>query len=593
MRCNASLSVGSRNAAILAAGGSAAILAAPRQLFAGETDGRAGRPRSWPAGGTPALRVLALALLTLLTFLPACGDDESALADEFERPPAADASQGVPDAGAADVSPGPQQDASVDEEPFIPEQPEEDFRFQPPAASRSFVYVANTDLNAVARIDSLTLEVRTIEVGLEPTLVRTSPAGDQALVLNEGSSDVSIISGGAEDPVLTIDVTIGANSLVLDPDGDYAVAWYNDRRAEAADVAGSLNDATLIRLGPEGAEAFNLVVGLHIREVEFDDAGTTAFFVTDDGVSVVALDEIDRDRFVPPVRVSADPLEDAQAVDREVEVTPDGRYALVRTSTSSALRLVTLADGTLRELDLGAIPTDVDLLPSGDRAVAVLRELGEVAVAAIPGSFDGTELVETYDLGDEVVGLALPVPGRDLLALYSTLDENDHLSLLDLSEGSVETWALRKGIESIFASPDGTRLLVLHTKLSGEPVPGSEDFVARSYGYSIFSLGTQTTRLILTDARPGDFTFSTDGTMAFLILSDPARDVRAIEWVNLVTGRDQTISLRRTPEAIGLIPATDRVFVSQEHEVGRMAFIDPDTGEVREVTGYHLNSRTE
>jgi DNA-binding beta-propeller fold protein YncE len=528
----------------------------------------------------------AAVALTALAFA-GCGD---AAFDEAERP-------WDPDFG---VGPGPGDDAGLDTagdagpDVFVPEQPEDDFRLQPPAVGQTYVYVANTDLNAVARIDSLTLEVRTLDVGLRPTLVRTVPGGDMALVLNQGSHDVTVIAAEAGVATFTLEVMSGANSLLIAPNGDYAFAWYDDRRARAGDVAGSLNDVTLLALEREPARAYNLVVGLHVREIEFDAAGETAFLVTDDGISVVPLAGVDRDRFVPPIRVSNDPAEDARALDREVEVTPSGAFALVRTSNASNLRLVDLASGAIREIELGGVPTDVDLLEGGERAVVLLREQAELLVVAIPGAFEGEGLVR-HSLGDEVAGLALPLPlpGGTRLALYSTLDENDHLTLFDLADGSFETWALRKGIESVFATPDGSRLLVLHTKVPGEPVPGTPGFLARSFGYTIFSLDTRTARLVLTEARPGDFTFSADGTQAFLLLNDPARSIRAVEWVNLTTGRDQTLRLRRAPEAIGVIPATGRVFVSQEHEVGRIAFIDPATGEVREVTGYHLNSRTE
>lgn len=541
-------------------------------------------------------RFLPFAFLLWLATL-ACGDDSAGAYDESYT---GDGRTSVPDdnqAGGADAGGGPA--GEPDDEPFVPEE-EADFRLQPPAASRTFVFVANTDLNSVARIDSLTLQIDTIDVGLEPTIVRTTPLGDTAVALNEGSDDVSVIYADRDDLVVSVGVNPGANELILSPNGDFAIAYYDDAQAEVGDEAGSLSDATLIRL--DDAAAFNLVVGLHIREVEFDELGARAFFVTDDGVAIVAMATVSEDLFVPPVRLSLDPASEASAVDREVEVTAAGDFALVRVSAGSDLRLVDLDTGDIRELALGAVPTDLDLHPLADEAVTVLRGTGpigenerpsEVVVIPLPGGFDDPDSIRRYELADEIVGLSRFVGDSRELALYSTLDENDHLTLLNLDSGTFETHALRKGVESVHSTADGRRLVVMHTKLPGEPIPGTPAYLEQSYAYTIFNLDSGASRLIVTETRPGDFVFTAEQTDVFIMLSDQARDVRAVEWTNLTSGRDTTIPLRRFPQAIGLIPATNRIYVSQEHEVGRMAFINTDTGEVREVTGYHLNSRTE
>ena len=527
-----------------------------------------------------------------------CGDSmsDSEMAMDYPGEPTSSARQDPDDSegGAGMDSAGPNS-----EEPFIPEE-EDDFRLQPPAASRTFVFVANTDLNSVARIDSITLQITTLDVGLEPTLVRTNTMGDTAVVLNEGSDDVSIIYADRDDLVVQVDVTPGANELLLSPNGDYAIAFYDDKQAELGDDPGSLSDATLVRL--HDATAYNLVVGLHIREVEFDDAGQRAFFVTDDGVAIVEMDTVSADLFVPPIRVTLDVVSEAGAVDREVEVTADGDYGLVRVSTQSVLRLVNLETGKIDELDLGAIPTDLDLLPDGDEVVTVLRRTStiteepsssEVVIIPLPDGFSDSDTLRHYNLGEEVIGLAQYIPQSRQMALYSTLNENDHLTLLDLDSGISNTFALRKGIECVNVSPDGRRLLVMHTKLPGEPIAGTPEYLGQSYAYTVFNLDNDSARLIITETLPGDFVFANDDTNVFILLSDVSRDVRAVEWTNLVSGRDTTVPLRRFPQSIGVIPATNRIYVAQEHEVGRMAFIDTETGEVREVTGYHLNSRTE
>jgi hypothetical protein len=92
-----------------------------------------------------------------------------------------------------------------------------------------------------------------------------------------------------------------------------------------------LSAASLIHVSEDPPAVFNVVVGLHIREIEFDDSSQRAFFITDDGISIADMADVSQDQFIAFIGVSDDPLEDAQAVDREVEITGDGRFALVRT----------------------------------------------------------------------------------------------------------------------------------------------------------------------------------------------------------------------------------------------------------------------
>ncbi|MBN1946076.1 MAG: hypothetical protein JW797_10390 [Bradymonadales bacterium] len=523
----------------------------------------------------------------MLACLVHCGDmaewDESGAVPEGE-----DRTQdaGYQDTAGSDVAPW--QDAS---EPFIPE--EEEYKMQAPVASRSYVFVANTSLNAVAKIDSQTLQITTIDVGMEPTIVCTSPAGDTVVVLNQGSHDLSIIRADQGDEVTFVDIQRGSNSLLMSPDGSYVLAYYNPAIAEPGDVAGSLSDASLVRLDQEPLVAYNLVVGFHIREVEFSASGEIAYFITDDGVAVVQPQQINQDRFIPPIHLSLDLVNDPLAIDREVEITGNGAFALVRSSQAPTLRLVDLTTHQIAELELAGIPTDLDLLPSGEEIVAVLRDAGEILVIPVPSGFEDPVAIGRIDLGEEVVGLVQLIPGTRLVVGYSTVGENDHLSLIDLDSGDIETFALRKGIQAVHVSPGSSRLLVIHTKLPGEAIPGTESFVAQSYAFSVFNLQFQVARMVFVDAPPGAFTYSADGQMVFMLVADEALGVRSVQWTNLATGRDMTIPLRRMPESIGLIPATGLIYVSEEHEVGRMAFIDPQSGKVKEVTGYHLNSRTE
>jgi len=87
--------------------------------------------------------------------------------------------------------------------------------------------------------------------------------------------------------------------------------------------------------------------------------------------------------------------------------------------------------------------------------------------------------------------------------------------------------------------------------------------------------------------------FTEDGSQAFVMLEDAARDVAAVQQLNFTSFRQETVDLARPPEAIGVVPATGRIFVSQLSETGRITFIDAETGRQQHVTAFQLNRRIE
>ena len=300
-------------------------------------DVRLARPARAAASGPLKLAGLLGALL----IAAACGDD-SDYSDEggywYD-----DAGGGSYDAG----SPAPTADVGetdsgsgggATEDVFVPEE-EEELTTTPPTASRRYVFIASPSSNIVAKIDSVTLAVTPIQVGREPSIVRTTPEGDYAIVLNEGSDSVSVIEAGADrDRVTNVDVLDGCNRLELSPSGTSAVAWYDNAAARIGDEIGSLQAVSVIDLAD--GEAHTVSVGFRIREIEFDAAGTRGFVVTDSGLNIIDFDALDGDVALPTNDLGADPLVDES--DREVEVSEQGRYALVRTSNLVGLRIVDL-----------------------------------------------------------------------------------------------------------------------------------------------------------------------------------------------------------------------------------------------------------
>jgi DNA-binding beta-propeller fold protein YncE len=495
---------------------------------------------------------------------------------------------------------GPDAGQGGERDVGTPPEQEDRFVLQAPRASRSYVFVANTTLNSVARIDSLTLEVTAIEVCLEPTVVQTLPTYDRAVVLCEGDDRVAVIDAGhGDDEVRFTWVAGSSNRLLLAPNGDFALAWYDERSARPLDRPGNPNDLTLVALGAgpgdDGDEprSYLLSVGFGVRGLQFDAAGDTVFVTTEDGLNVIEMATIDADQFVPLLSLGEDPL--ARADDREVHVTDDGALAFVRSSTFAGLRVLDIATGELSDIPLPAVPTDLDLFPGGARGVAVLRDIESVAVLPLPGAVGNPELVELLELPGRTIGLAQIAPQSQAVLLYTTVLGSSVLTVLDVESGTFRSVDLRKGIVAVVMAPEVDRALIVHSRSGGAPVAGEplDDFIAKSSGYSLFDVATGFARLALTETDPDALVFTERGDQAFVLLDDVASDVRAVQWVDFGTFRVRNFEMAKPPESVGVVPATGRIYVSQRAATGRITFIDTATGRQEHVTAYQLNRRIE
>ena len=76
--------------------------------------------------------------------------------------------------------------------------------------------------------------------------------------------------------------------------------------------------------------------------------------------------------------------------------------------------------------------------------------------------------------------------------------------------------------------------------------------------------------------------------------------VRLLAQVDYETLLYEQIDLKSKPVYVGVLPDLELndadqppAWVSQEHELGRLTFYDPDDGSAETITGFELNSRIE
>ncbi len=551
--------------------------------------------------------------------------------------------------GAGGPGDGPAEPGD-DPDPAPPEVEEELAPAIRPAAGRSVVWVAAPETDRVAAIDGAALTVRVIEVGDAPTAVATRAGTDVAVVLCRGSDEVIVVDP-AGDGVESHRLPGHFNALDVGPGGRFAYAWFDLGDLRPGEDASAVQDAVVLDL--DDGRQHPVTIGFGPRALRFAADGT-ALFVTDDGVSIIRPAQLDGPAVAPTVPTVPDIF---SLADREVALSADGRYAASRGPGEAGITVVDLFEGVPRFVDLGAEPTDLDLLPPdpdrGHRALVMLREARRLALVPL----DGVGEVRFVELGDRPLGSAAVSPTGDRAVLYATRpDHPPAAALLALPGGAVIDVPLRKRARVGAIDPAGGVAWILHGPESPEvpiePPPelpedagledaaldppaedagvddagvddaGPEDAampdagldagppaepdagppiatrivvdpdLAGRHGYSLVDLDTGFVKLQTTAAEPYGLTFAPGA--AFVAFPRVGGVGPALQRIDLVRFDSRSWLLGSAPEALGVLPAVDRAFVTQDHPTGRISFVPLDAdGRVRTLTGYALDGRIE
>jgi len=471
--------------------------------------------------------------------------------------------------------------------------PEVEQQRDPPASGKVYVYVAVPSQDMVAKIHSQTLQVRSIKVGKDPGVLRTIPGQDVAVVLSRQSNTISILRSRADgdDDILTLNVAPGLNQLALAPGGKWAIAYFDVTRSGGTISAKqTFQEVTVAHLEAGKESAVDLTVGFRPSMIQFSADGEQAYVVTEQGVSVIELAKVTKPAIVPTVPLLLDPLAEGKL--EEVLVTGDGAFALGRRAGLNGVRVVDLTTSSIQDIDLGGDATDLDLTEDGKLAVVVLRDTQQVALIDIPGDLTDPSQIDTLATGSFTAGQAVLTKDGKRAFLFTNASSQEVLLVADLTSRQISAHPLKKGVRTVYSSPDGKTALILHNKVPGTPGPTDdfETYLDKSYGYSLLKVDTSFDKLLLTGTDPGEVAFDPASASAYMLLGDSAAGIRSAEAIDLEGFLVESVALGSPPVALGVIPATKAVYVAQSHPLGRVTFIDMGDHQTRTVTGFELNS---
>jgi hypothetical protein len=522
--------------------------------------------RSMPRRAWTSFFLLAGALL------PACGSD------------AADSgSGGFPssDAGRDADTGATVTDTGVSPDTAPPPEKELESQYKAPVATGRYVWVPNPTSGRVAYVDAQTLDVRVVEAGNAPTWLAAVPGtGDATVVLNVKSSDATLLrADGGKVEAHTFKTAPYANQWALANHGKWAIAWTDARQIAYADKTQGFQDLTVIDLEAKLAPTV-LTVGYRPVAVGFTSDDARAFAITQDGVAIVDLSGASP-QVIRSVPISDDPLEDPGT--RDVSITPDGSYALVRRDGSATITIVALDTGKRVSVVLSGPCTDLDLADSGKKAVAVVRDKAEVAILQLPGVFtDPTKLTTATLTGETVGSVSIAGTGRTAL-LYTNAVATQRFSILSLDDASYRTVKLYAPVLAVFPTMNAEYAVVLHDQPASSIKKGA---------FSVVPVGTSLpARVEGTDAKLTAVALSPQSDRAVLTERDDARKIYGAWIARMPTLATQRYALASPPIAAGMVAGARRAWIAQEHPEGRITFIDLDGGTARTLTGFELSAR--
>ncbi len=483
---------------------------------------------------------------------------------------------------AYDTGWGREGSDATDDDGFGSEDEADDFLKLEPAATDAYVFVVNSARNTVSRISVPQLEVLTVEVGINPTVAITTSDFTKAVTFNEGSDDVSIIDAETLE-VTTVAVRDNFNAMEMSPDGRWIICYHDGDGDQSTGSEGGLQSFNEISVvDTVTAEHFPMAVGFNPRQIEYTQDSTTALIVSDAYVALIDLTAED----LKPVMIelSEDLINPPEA--EEIAVAPSGEWAFVRQFGIDHVVVLDLLTHEVSFVPVGSVPTDLDLSPDGVHAAVVARGSHELYVFDVEDPFAEAAVFDLPE--EELLGSLQFSPDASKAILYTTAAPIARFTTWDVQADAFTIRGLEKPVKSVKLSPDGGTLTVFHPKTNAEDADPNSVFTDKD-ALTMVDLDDFRSNALLLPQEPSAFANSHDGRFGFFIM-EGSPYLEVLLYDSLLYDE---VKLKSGPVHVGVLPESTYAYANQEHDLGRLSFYEPDTGEVKTITGFELNSGIE
>lgn len=467
------------------------------------------------------------------------------------------------------------------------QEEEDDFITVPPSVSDIYVFIANPGRDTVSKVQVETRQIDTVEVGGGPSQVLVTPDYNTAVVFNDLDDTLSIVDAQTNE-VETVGVREDFNDMVMSPSGEHVLCYLNTALQDDDEpIDGVISYTELSVVDLEGLVSHDFSVGFNPKQIKFADDGDRAIIISDEYITVVELDE---DPPIPElIDLEADPFDPPVAA--EVEVEPTGEFAFIRYANQNAIQVVDLDSGQLAWVGAGNNPTDMDLSPLGNELMVVSRTSRELRIFSALDPLDAPRLIALPE--SETVGSLAMAPTGDLAMLYTSATLTDRVTMWDRATDELSIERLEKPVAQVIMAPDGVSVLIVHTL---SDAAGEDDVYSDRYVLTILTTtdGAFIPNAVLLEDELASLATFDDGNKALFMMEEN----RFVGVIDFQTRLVDDIQVPSYPVHVGTMPMGEQLptpvgWVSQDHSLGRISFLDPDTLQLHTVTGFELNSGIE
>jgi len=474
--------------------------------------------------------------------------------------------------------------------------------FLTPLASANHLFVLSPDRSTLSIIDAADLSIVTMPLPEEPLAMALLPGGEKLLVLSGRGEALSVVDAVSATPAIhSLSLGRRFTALSLSPEGAFALCWTQDGDLIDAGAEGivSLVDVLGLAAG-QSVTPIERAAGRRHKTVFFrleNQIAVEAAIVGSEEVAILDLRTILDPQAAPlPTRV---PLPDAflDPSTREALPVPGGAQLLIRSFVSTELLALDITSRTFTSITLPSPPTDLDLSIDGKLAVIALRSSDEVRWFPLPAGLTDPALTQSVSITELPAGQVALSPDSRFATVFTTAEASESMAWIELASGQVTIFdRLQKWVREIGISPSGDQAIVLHRPNPDSTVADPyEREVDKDQGYSLVDLQGGFAQLKRTSGlAPAQVVFSPDGLHAGVTVD--GLGYGRLDTVDLRTLVTDTLRLASRPAFAGALPAlasgegADRVWVTQDHAVGRISFISLANKEQRTVTGFELNA---
>ena len=363
------------------------------------------------------------------------------------------------------------------------------------------------------------------------------------------------------------------NQIAYAADGRFGIA-YLDFSDDSLNLTGVVNLNSIIAIDLVEGNATPISVGFaadRVLFVEDPDLGATkAVVLSRNSVALIDLlaDVPKREVTFP---LTLDP--DASVIPIGVDLTPDGRYALISVQDSSDLYTLDLESQSINIVELSSAPAAMSVDADAERTVLVFDKRSKVDVLD-HAFFD----IETFNLDEAMDQIAA---GNGYAVLWNNNEKHD-VYRLDLNTAELVEYRLQNPAIDLEIAPGGEFAVALTRPENGFG-RGVEGIYDASPGMEILDLRDDNTQPFLLEGQGLGVAFSASDTELHALVLQEGQDY--LYQLDLYTGVAIEIGLSKPPVSIGSMD-DGTFYITHASGLGLVSFLDPLTGEVTEIGGF-------